>query len=336
MIRFIIFSLIICISCDSKTDIVNPSSKTNNNIPTASLTDVGLNESLLDSMYQFLAKDSMPSVHSVLIIKDDKLVSENYYKGYDKDSRHDLRSAGKSITNILLGIAIEKGLIKSENASVVDLLPFKVKNNSSMKKQMQLKHLLTMTDGLYCLDCVRISQGRSEPMEYLIGLPMEHAPGTHWFYNDAIPSLVEYIVMAQAQMSMVEFMRENLYKPLNIQVADDYNINYLRPRDMAQLGLLYLNKGKWNEKQIVPEDWVEKSTIRQTDLAPYGYFWWVYSIKAKNDLTYPLYAARGNGGNDIVIFPEQNMLVVFTGDAYDAAFSNNTRLLKEFILPAVE
>lgn len=337
MLRPIIFCLFILISCDSKTEIVNPSSKTNNNIPIASLNEVGLNETLIDSMYRFLDLDSMPTVHSVLIIKDGKLVAEKYYKGYNKDSRHDLRSAGKSISNILLGIAIKKGLIKDENEFVLDLLPFKkVLNNSAMKKRMQLKHVLTMTDGLYCNNCVDIAQGRSEPMEYLIGLPMEFEPGTHWFYNDATPSLIEFIVMTQAQMSMVEFMRKNLYKPLNIHVADDFNINYLRPRDMAQLGLLYLNDGIWNNEEIVPADWVEKSTSKQTELAAYGYFWWVYSLKADNEISYPLYAARGNGGNDIIVFKEQNMLVVFTGDAYDAAFSNNSRLLKQFILPAIE
>ena len=317
-------------------DIVDPKSKPNNNLSFGTLSEVNIDSILIDSLTLKLEADHYPTVHSVLIVKNNKLVFEKYFKNYDKDQRHDLRSAGKSISNIIMGVAVKNGFIKDENEFVLDVLPFKkIKNNTPTKQKMQIKHVMSMTDGLQCGDCVSQFQNQNEPIEYLIGLPMAHEPGETWFYNDATPSLVEYMVLAKSQLSLIEFMDEYIYGPLNIDVPSNFDINYLRPRDMAQLGMLYLNNGIWNGKQIVTADWVTKSTTKQVDNAPYGYLWWVFNLTDKNNRVFSCYAARGNGDNDIIVVPDKNLVTVFTGDNFDSNISISFEIMKEYVLAAV-
>lgn len=337
MNRCILLSVLLMIfSCDVQDEIINSKSKPNNNIEIGRLSEVNIDSLLIDSMRTVLDLDSFPTVHSVLIVRNNKLVFEQYYKNYDKDQRHDLRSAGKSIANIIMGVAVKNGLIKDENEYVLDVLPFKnIKNNSSMKQRMQIKHVMSMTDGLQCGDCVTAFQNQNEPIEYLIGLPMAHEPGDTWFYNDATPSLVEYMVLSKAQMSLIEFMDQFIYGPLNIEIPSNFDINYLRPRDMAQLGMLYLNGGAWNGKQIVTSDWVAKSTTKQVSNVAYGYFWWVFNLTDKENRVFSCYAARGNGDNDIIVVPNKNLVCVFTGENFDAVNSFSFELMKNYILAAI-
>ncbi len=278
-------------------------------------------------------------LHSILLVKNGKIVIEEYFKNHSVNRRHDLRSTTKSIRSILLGIAIDKGFIDSIDDPISKYLisPVPIKNIDERKDKITIKHLLTMSAGFDCNDWDKKSKGQEDRvhktknwLQYTLNLPMVNEPGVVSNYCSMGTVLIAEIISQASGMAIDEFAKQHLFNPLNISnVKWDHTSNkkviasakrlYMTSRDMAKIGQLILDHGKWNEKQIVSKKWIEESTTPKTKITEidYGYLWWNIPFKYKEQIIVSK-AATGNGGQYIIIFPELNIVAIFTGGAYNS------------------
>ncbi len=275
-----------------------------------------------------------PVIHSFLIVKNGNLVLEKYFNGFSPDKLNDLKSATKSITSILIGIAIDKGLIKDENQKFFDLMPeYFDQTVDGKKKEITLKQILTMSAGFDWNNFGgkwRNGWDRSkEPNEFLIRkVPLKNEPGKVWNYNSALSHLLSGLIKkysglpaGQAGKSTLSFAKHNLFEPLDIKnyrwqkAADGNEMGnselFMSSRDLAKIGQLFLQNGFWNGKQIVSENWIHKSTQKYFDGFPqiggYGYQW-----HTRNFGKYNSYLAAGYGGQFLIVIPDLQLIVVNT------------------------
>jgi len=342
---------------------------------TASLNDVGMNKNKIVDLINKIQNQVYQEVHSVVIVKDGKLVFEEYFSGHDfgyygenyhgryinfnRDTRHNTHSATKSITSALVGIAIDKGFIKSVNDSIFSYLPKYASLKNEQKSKITIEHLLTMTSGLQWNewdisvsesnhDIVRFNSS-SDPINYLLSKPMLTTPGTSFYYNGGAVDLLGEIVKSASEWTVKQFSQKYLFEPLGISnyqwqtlypsgITCCHGDIYIIPRDLAKFGFLFLNNGVWNGNQIISEGWVKKSTETYINLNlswadSYGYLWWLKKYHANNK-TYDSFFAEGWGGQKIAVFPGLKMVVVFTGANY-VSDPPCDEILTRFILPAV-
>lgn len=270
---------------------------------------------------------SKPLTHSLLIIRSGKNIFEKYYNGYGAEKLNNLKSATKSITSLLIGIAIDNGLIKDENERISDLLPEMFDNKTDPeKKKITLKDVLTMSAGFEWNNFGGRWRGgwdkSREPTKYLIRqVPLANKPGTKWNYNSALSHLLSTLIKKYSGMNTFEFAKKYLFEPLDIknvrwQKSNDGNEMgnselMMTPRDLAKIGLLVLQKGKWNGKQIVNSEWIEKSTKKYFDGFPQigGY---CYQWHTRKFGKYDSFLAAGWGGQFLIVIPELQMVVVNT------------------------
>lgn len=286
---------------------------------------------------QILNKEN--KIHSVLVVKNDQLIIEEYFKGYLADEPHDLRSTTKSIRSILLGIAIDQGYIENINDPISKYLKSHVpnKNLDERKKNITVKNLLTMSSGLDCNDWDKKSKGQEDKvykkkdwLQYTLDLPMVNKPGTVSNYCSMGAIMIAEIISQATGMTIDKFADKNLFQPLGItNVSWGHTSNkevnfsakrlYMTSRDLAKIGQLILRNGEWNGKQVVTEKWIEESTSPKTKITgiDYGYFWWNIPFNIKDKVVISK-TATGNGGQYIFVIPELDMVVVFTGGAYNS------------------
>ncbi|MGB8190530.1 MAG: serine hydrolase [Chitinophagaceae bacterium] len=319
---------------------------------TASINGSGLDSAALIQMVHKIADGSLPDVHSVLITMNGKLVFEEYFYEYDVHTLQQIRSATKSFVSALMGIAIGKGIIKSRNETVLSFFPeYSLDDPTGNKKKITIENMLNNQSGLDCNDHDGQSPGNEVKMyptgdwvKFILDLPMAGKPGEAAKYCSGNVVTLARIIEKASGKSLYAFAKENIFDPLEASgykwdfKADSSQMNtfgqlYIRPRDMAKFGLLFLNKGKWNKKQIIPEDWVKESLTPHTaiDNTPYGYLWWHPWLMVngkRNNAT----AAKGNGGQRIYLRPDLNMVVVITGGSYNYE-SSADKLLANYILP---
>lgn len=282
-------------------------------------------------------------LHSLLVIRNGFLVSENYFDGYRLDRQHELYSCTKSFLATLIGIAIQQGKITSINQKALTFFPeIEFENVDERKQALALEHLLTMTAGLEWEEngaAHRALLQSNDWLQYMLDLPMRETPGSHFNYCSGCSHILSAILQAQTGMPTQEFAEENLFAALGIEDytwATDASGNaiggwglQLTPRQMAKLGYLYLHNGNWNGKQIVPKEWVQQSTQVQVTTGDrngdFGYHWRVFPELGG-------YAALGMGGQMIFIAPHLNLIVVTTAEinSFEVIF----RLLESYILPA--
>jgi CubicO group peptidase (beta-lactamase class C family) len=325
----------------------------NDGLITGNVAKTDLDKSLLNEMTQKVIDGKYPNVHSILIIKDGKLVFEEYFYEYDKDKLHELRSATKSLVSALTGIAIDKGFIKSKNERVLAYFPeYLIDNNSDNKKKITIENLLTNQSGLDCDVSNPNSVGNETTMnntddwvKFTLNLPMSDSAGGKGMYCSGNPITLGRIIEKTTKQTLPEFAKNNLFNPLGIKnfiwnfKPDKSSVEtfcqvYLTSRDMAKFGLLYLNKGNWNNQQIISKEWVEQSLKKHSVVqgVDYGYLWWNKYLEA-DGVKYYSFGAQGNGGQKIYIWQEQNMVTVVTGGNYNSQ-SPSDELIKKYILPA--
>lgn len=327
--------------------------KDNDGLNTGNLDNTGLDKTLLNEMVQKIVDGTYPNVHSILIIKDGKLVFEEYFYEHDKNKLHELRSATKSFISALTGIAIEKGYIKSINEKVLPYFPeYIFKNNTDAKNKITIENLLTNQSGLDCDIYNPKATGNESIMayekdwiQYSLDLPMLDSAGGIGQYCSSNPIILGRIIEKATKITLPEFAKQTLFKDLGIKKFD-WNFKpdpssgetfcqlNLRSRDMAKLGLLYLNNGVWNGKQVIPKNWVEQSLAKHSVVAglDYGYLWWTKYLDA-DGVRYYGKLAQGNGGQKIYIFKELNLVTVITAGHYNMQSSSN-ELNAKYILPA--
>jgi len=294
-------------------------------------------------------QEGQVGIDSVSINRNGYLVLDSYIYPYEDGQKHKMYSVTKSITSALIGIAIDKGFIKSVDQNIVDFFPNReILNLDDHKKSMTLKHLLMMTSGLQANDGWEKNwAGLFEMMksndwtQYALNLPMETAPGERFEYYNCNSHLLSAIINETTGMKTVDFATKFLFGPLGITNVkwdaspEGVNIGYaglwLDPKEMTKIGLLYLNKGIWEGKQIISSNWISESTKPYQDPRlldmKYGYQWWVNPAG--------LFSANGMYGQFIYVVPEKNLVAVFTGNIKGMAQFTSISLLKNSIVPAI-
>lgn len=327
--------------------------KLNDGLTTGSLEGTGLNKSLLTQMTNKIIDGTYPNVHSVLIIKDGKLVFEEYFYEYNRNKLHELRSATKSVVSALTGIAIEKGFIKSKNETVLPYFPeYKLNNVSDAKRKITIENLLANASGLDCDITDPKSEGNETVMsnsddwvKFTLDLPMIDSAGGKGRYCSGNPITLGRIIEKATRQPLPEFAKQTLFKDLGIydfkwnfkpdkSSSETFCEVFLNSRDMAKFGLLYLHKGKWNGKQVISTNWINESLSKHSEVqgVNYGYLWWLKYLDA-DGVRYNGKAAQGNGGQKIYIWEEQNMVTVITGGNFNTQ-SPSDEIIRKYILPA--
>ena len=337
--------------------------------------DVGLDEAALARAVQrIIAGDPFarqPSlIHSVLAARRGRLVLEEYFFGHDRDTVHDVRSAGKTYASVMLGAAMRQGVEIGPQSRIASVLasrgPFA--NADPRKEEITLAHLMTHTSGLDCNDNDETSRGHEETMsaqvvepdwwKYTLDLPMAHDPGARYAYCSANINLVGGALTAATQTWLPEYFDRSIARPLQFgryywmltPSGDGYlgGGAFIRPRDLLKLGQAYLDGGVWRGRRIVDAAWVTQSTQAHAEISPAttgldqenfsnfygrgadGYAWHSWSVNA-GGRTFAGYAATGNGGQLLVVLPDLDMVLVFTGGNYrqggdlDAVAAGNRR-----------
>ncbi|WP_422858099.1 serine hydrolase domain-containing protein [Flagellimonas sp. S174] len=325
---------------------------------TANGKDFKIDTKQLDRLIQDVHAQKLVNTHSVLIAKENKLVFETYFDGNNANIPHDLRSASKSISSAVIGIAIDEGILESVDESLYSFIPKEYQHTKDdQKAKIRIKDLLTMSSGM---DVNKLAsedyyQNPSNPNSWLqtvLEAPMVNEPGTYFDYGSANPFLLGVCLNARLDMPMETYMHEKLFAPLGItnyinQTDDTERVPYfgggmlLTSRDLLKFGQLFLNQGEWNGKQVISAEWVAESfgkygRLQDTrDKNEYGYLWWhdSYEVNGK-----PIAAieARGAGGQFIFILPELEAVVVMTSGNFRNRKGNQPRdILQEYILPAL-
>jgi CubicO group peptidase (beta-lactamase class C family) len=318
--------------------------------PVASLNeDKLIDRGALCRMADRLADSSDANIHAVLVAHGGRLVFERYFRGsdeiygrpvgkvsFDADTLNNVKSVSKSVASLAVGIAIDRGLIRSINEPIFSFFPELSDLRSPEKDRIQLLHVLTMSMGLGWVEATPSNEGNndegrmhmaSDPCRYVLGLPVTAPAGQEFFYNTGALTLMSAIVRKATGRPLDEFARETLFEPLGITRVEwnrykgDSDAGgglRLRPRDMAKLGQLVLAGGRWNDRQIVSREWIETSTapkLKATDNQSYGYLWWL-GRSLLNGREVRWVGALGRGGQSIRIVPELDLVVVVTAGYY--------------------
>ena len=294
------------------------------------------------------------AVHSVVVIRHGKLVFEQYFPGYDQPwgqpdgqyefsatTKHDMRSASKSVTSLLIGIAIDRKLIAGVDEPVLKFFPDYAAVKQPGWDAITLRHLLTMSSGIKWDEARAWTDPKNDephlvvepdPLGYVLSRPVAAPPDTLWTYNGGGTELLGSIIERVSKTSLEAFAREALFQPLGItdvewkpykngKIAAAAGLR-LRPRDAAKIGQLVLNRGQWNGRQIVPADWIAQSITPRFQAIGYfgstqfyGYQWWMGRSLA-GDKEIKWVAAFGWGGQRIFVVPDLDLVMMTTAAQY--------------------
>lgn len=306
------------------------------------------------------------NIAGMVVLKDGKTLYENYFNECTATSRIHVYSVTKSIISILIGIAMDKGYIKSINQKVLDFFPdYIVKRREKTIQNVTLKNLLTMTAPYkYKFFAPYIKYFTSNDwVKFTLDLLGGRGQIGKFRYTPLIgPDILSGILVKATGQSVFDFATENLFSPLGITVesnvifhskeeqlafnkaknisgwvADLTGVNTggwgltLSPTDMAKIGKLYLDGGMWNEKQIVSTRWIDESTKEHSRWEKlnlsYGYLWWVENGNG--------YAAMGDGGNVIYVNTKKKIVVSIVS-LFVPKVKDRIELIKEYIEPIFE
>jgi CubicO group peptidase (beta-lactamase class C family) len=318
--------------------------------PVASADDDRLiDRGALCRMADWLAASGTANVHAVLVARGGKLVFERYFSGpdeiqnrrvrnvtFDADTLHDMKSVSKSVASLVLGIAIDRGLIGSVNEPIFSFFPELSDLRSPEKDRIQLVHVLTMSMGLQWVEATPDTGDDNDearmhrapdPCRYVLGLAVAAPVGQEFFYNTGALTLLSAIVRKATGRTLDEVARATLFEPLGIagvewsRVKGDTDAGgglRLRPRDMAKIGQLVLAGGRCDDRQVVSKAWIDASMtprLGATSLFFYGYLWWL-GRSLLNGREVHWAGALGRGGQSIRIVPELDLVVVVTAGYY--------------------
>jgi len=351
----------------------------NDGLQTATLKEVGLNEKIIQKMVDSIVNGNYSRIHSVLILRNNKLVFEQYWPGFDanrgkgfvgfvdhhRDSLHDLRSVTKSFVGAAVMIAIDQGKIKSVDQRVFDFFPEYANLDTGMKRDITVKHLLTMSSGLEWNEDIPYTDLKNSetmmdrsnnPVEFFLSQPIVNKPGTQFNYSGGCTQALAAIVEKATGMPIDQFAAQNLFAALGIsdfnwvKRRDGIPITAsglrLRSRDFIKFGVMYLNSGKWNNKQVISKKSMDQITQSHFPIAVeapqakatygYGYQVWLPTYTTTN-APVTLVAASGNGGQVIFIDKKENTIVVVTAGNYNrwGLRKSAQDIYMDFVYPAI-
>ncbi|WP_300458048.1 serine hydrolase [Desulfobacula sp.] len=327
---------------------------------TSTLNNEGVAQKPIYNMMQKLVDKVYKNVDSILLIKNGKLILEEYFNGYHPMKEHLIASTTKSITSMLFGIAVDKNMIPDLNIPVYRYFP-EYKGTPWIDKEydISLRHMLTMTAGL---DWDEITYGYTdpknslhayyksqEPVATLLRTKKIQASGSRWNYNSGLTVLLGEVIRKASGLYPDEFAEKYLFGPIGIDryrwlshpdgPVSTHGDLFMIPRDMAKIGQVMIDQGRWQDRRILSEHWVRESTRSFIDTGRgygYGYQWRQGTMNVQGR-TIGGYWASGMGGQKIYIFPAQNLVVVFTSKVYnnDMGHDLNDALIVNHIMPAV-
>jgi CubicO group peptidase (beta-lactamase class C family) len=324
------------------------------------LSSDNYDKNLIKTLKGNIEEGVFKQISSIIVIKNGKLLIEEYFNGETRDSLHDPRSAGKSFSSTVTGIAESEGYLKNEDQTLKEFYDIKsFENYAPQKENVSLKDLLTMSSVFDGNDDDGNSPGYEENMypnpdwvKFTLDLPVNLTrPKEEWHYFTAGVVLLGDILNKSVPGGLEKYADQKLFKPLGItkyqwqhtpqgvpNTAGGIRMNAL---DFAKYGQLYKNKGIWNGQQIIPTAWIEKTFIKYKSIPGrkdefYGYLFWnkKYTVK---DKAYETFYCAGNGGNKIYVFIDQPLVIVITATAYGASYahSQEDKMMTDYILPAV-
>ena len=294
--------------------------------------------------------DSLPRLRSMIIQWNDSIIGEKYYRGARANRRTNIKSASKSIISALVGIAIADGRIRSLDATVGELLPVETRMLDPVKRAITVRDLVSMRSGLQPTSFGNYGSWvtSSNWVRNALSRPMVDSAGGRMLYSTGSSHLLSAILTRATGQSTFAYARDKLAKPLGIDLRPwqrdpqgiyfGGNDMYLTPRDMLKLGKLYLDRGEWDGRRVVPSAWIDSSFVPRT-VSPfngnsYGYGWWERRASG-NDIHY----AWGYGGQFIFVVPAKSLVVVVTSDAEATRDGGHNRevhrLIEEVIVPSI-
>ncbi len=319
----------------------------------ASPESQGVDSGLLIEMVLHIL-DNHYKVDSIAIIRNGRLITDAYFHPFEKGKKHRIASCAKSITATLVGIALDKGFIKSVHQPLLEFFPDKtIQNMNDLKRAVTLEHLLTMTSGLNPMEAKKPGwtdvDGKAPLADWtraVLDRPMTGTPGAEFKYNNGGSHLLSAIIQKTTKMNALDFAREHLFGPLGVTdvawESDPSGVTiggsrmWMTPHDMAKIGWLYLQQGVWDGARIVSSSWIESATRSRVDVRSsmavfkqYGYQWWI-------DAPIGAHIAAGAAGQFIFVMPEKEMVVVFTGNLSRHTHHIPYMLLTKYIIPAVK
>jgi len=282
-------------------------------------------------------KNRFGPVKSMLIVdKNNNKILEHSRRDFFDDSLVQIMAASDSIASLLVGTAIEKGIIKSVKQKIKELLPKEKRNQINGKDEITLEHLLTMTSGLNWPPPIVDFYPREKDIRIINDLQVETTPGEKFKFKSDI-HLTMCIIEEVSGMKLGEFAEKYLFAPLGIEeffwelTYAGYQGIYCRIQDFAKLGTLVLKKGNWNGKQIVNAKYLEEALSKKVfgefpEINDYGYHWWVTQLNGTK-LNY----ASGFGGQYLFVVPELEIVIAIISEN-DRAHLENKELVLRYIL----
>ncbi|MEM9057497.1 MAG: serine hydrolase [Pseudomonadota bacterium] len=302
--------------------------------PTATPAQVGLDGSKLDALVDLIRDTPPADFRALAVARHGKLVMNEAFNAFTPSTLHDIRSAGKSVTAMLAGIAADQGLI-DVSASIVDYFPERRLAPASPLRAIEVRHLLTMSSGLASDDYDDDSPGTelrmiatADYVDFALRLPMAFEPGERYAYSSAVAFLAGAIVENAAGERLEAFARRHLFNPLGIyelywQASPSGRTTgmgnlFLTASDLAKLGQVMLDDGRWRGRRVLSSEWIQASLTSAHDISEsdpfahgYGYLWYLATIGGRE-----VFFASGNGGNKLFVVPEEKLVVVTLSSAY--------------------
>jgi CubicO group peptidase (beta-lactamase class C family) len=283
-----------------------------------------------------------PSARALVLARGNCILHEYYAAHNSSEEQWPVHSVTKSVLSILVGIAIDKGLLRLDQKLPELVAEATERPIDPRAADITLRDLLTMSSGFDAHEMVDVPGVWSSSL-WMIRRTVKHTPGTHFYYDDEGTNLIAIILRRAVGGNIAEFAKNELFAPLQIDryfwaVDKDGNLPgfsglLLTGRDMAKIGLLYLQQGRWRERQVVSEAYVRDSTRKHIDggapvHAGYGYLWWTGTTRDGS----PAYFASGYGSQLIVNFPDRNLVMALASAS--SLRGGAAKFINEVVLPA--
>ncbi|GMU08971.1 serine hydrolase domain-containing protein [Corallococcus caeni] len=360
MFQRVALLLVVCLAaCGGKrlpTGPGSPPDRLDDGWAVASFEDAGVQRPWFDALEHDVSEGTVEAPDAVLVARGGKLLYERYWNDFTREKAHDLRSATKSVTSLLVGVAHERGLLPDLDAPVLPLLPHlaPVRNPDPRKERITVRHLLQMRSGLSCDDWDPESPGNEERMydtddwaRFIVDVPMRDEPGTVTRYCTGGVVLLGAVLEHVSGRSITDLSREWLFAPMKVQDftwqpagkkgTDTGGHLRLRPRDFLKVGQLMVDGGAWQGERRVSEAWVTESGKALGPLgdAGYGLLWWSTRFVI-NGNPVEVSFARGNGGQYVFVAPSLGLTAAFTASHYndEAGSALPLVLFGRYVLPA--
>jgi len=314
-----------------------------NDWKTSPPAEQGLNARILAKMNSH-ALAELPHIRSLLIARHGYLVFEQHYNGASPHELQNVQSITKSVTSALIGMAIKQGRIGLDQ-KVIGFFPEIESPLDPRTRTVTIRHLLTMSSGIW-RDPPQWGKNDDDPPRSALTQPLDGDPGAKFFYSGYAQHILSAILCRATHQTVLDFAGVNLFRPLGISEVVWYKdkngmelgcgSSLWKAADILKLGQLYLNKGRWNGAELIPEWYVSESTKTQLTgdffgtRISYGFLWFTGTISG-----HETYHAAGYGGQYLLVVPDLDLVILCTSDWRQPEYPEHYALVKDFVIPSV-